>query len=157
MSLVENILNQISTQGLGGITSPQNFDLNDDTFAKLLEKQRELSLGETQQTNTIGQMGMPAGFVIEPFEGVEFSDTLMDQLEATGEKNLTNDSKIVEAFEMKDVDMGDYFSDLLRTSDSEKSDLMNFARKHASSTYGNFAKSFVTDITEFAQDIASSL
>ena len=156
MSLVENILNQISTQGLGGITSPQNFDLDDDTFAKLLEKQRESSLGEVQQ-NTIGQMGMPAGLVIEPFDGVEFSDTLMDQLEATGEKNLTNESKIIDAFEMKDVDMGDYFSNLLRTSDSEKSDLMNFARKHASNTYGNFAKSFVTDITEFAQDIASNL
>ena len=39
MSLVENLINQISTQGLGGISKPLSFDLNDDTFANLLEKQ----------------------------------------------------------------------------------------------------------------------
>ena len=39
MSLVENLINQISTQGLGGITSPLGYNLNDDTFSKLLEKQ----------------------------------------------------------------------------------------------------------------------
>ena len=39
MSLVENLINQISTQGLSGITKPLGFDIEDDTFAKLLEKQ----------------------------------------------------------------------------------------------------------------------
>ena len=39
MSLVENLINQITTQGLGGITKPLGFDMNDDTFANLLEKQ----------------------------------------------------------------------------------------------------------------------
>ena len=37
MSIVENLVNQISTKGLGGITKPFGFDMEDDTFAKLLE------------------------------------------------------------------------------------------------------------------------
>ena len=43
MSLVENLINQISTKELGGLTKPTGFDMDDDTFAKLLEKQMDNS------------------------------------------------------------------------------------------------------------------
>ena len=44
MSLVENLINQISTQGLGGITKPFGFDMNDDTFANLLDDLNKLPI-----------------------------------------------------------------------------------------------------------------
>ena len=86
MSLVENLINQITTQGLGGITKPQGFDLEDDTFSKLLEKGLNAYNNEIQPTNTIGHMGAPAGLLIEPLEGTEFAETVQDQMEIVGDK-----------------------------------------------------------------------
>ena len=57
MSLVENLINQISTSGLNGITSPLgNFDLSDDTFSKLLDKQLN-SVQENTPSNFVGNFG----------------------------------------------------------------------------------------------------
>ena len=89
MSLVENLINQISTKGLGGITNPQSFDMEDDTFSRLLEKGMNAYSTEMQPANSIGQMGAPAGFIIEAFDGVngiDFSETAQDQMEILGEK-----------------------------------------------------------------------
>ena len=80
MSLVENLINQISTQGLGGITKPIGYDSSDDTFSKLLEKQL-ISANETLTNNFIGNMGIPAGLMIEPIDGIDFSEIAKDQLE----------------------------------------------------------------------------
>ena len=77
MSLVENIINQITTDG--GITKPQGFDLGDDTFAKLLEKASGANrVG--MQDNLMGEMGIPAGLQIEPLEGVEHTEAAQDQI-----------------------------------------------------------------------------
>ena len=86
MSLVENLINQISTQGLGGITKPFGFDMNDDTFANLLEKQMKAT-NEITTTNSVGQMGAPAGLIIEPLDasdGIEHTEKAQDQMEALG-------------------------------------------------------------------------
>ena len=154
MSLVENLINQIATKELGGITKPQGFNLDDDTFAKLLEKQ----LGQTQeseQPNLYGNFGVPAGLVIESFDGVGFSETAQDQLEAIGEVNLTNESLLNQPIEIKDLDMGDYFSNLLKTSGDNN--FMNFAKKQATNIYNVSAKSFVSDLSDFVEDITSSI
>ena len=153
MSLVENLINQISTSGLGGISNPQNFDLEDDTFAKLLEKQMSSIENSINQTNTIGDMGVPAGLIIEPFDGIEFSNTVQDQMEMNGAKN-PHDTVMVEPIEIKDIDMSDYFSNLLKAATENKS-FMNFAQKHASNAYGAFKNTYITDMTEFAHDLAS--
>ena len=114
MSIVENLVNQISTKGLGGITKPFGFDLEDDTFAKLLEKQMN-STQELNSNNFVGSMGAPAGLVIEPLEGTDFAETAQDQMEIIGENKLSRDEYINQPIEFKDIDMGDYFSNLLKT------------------------------------------
>ena len=155
MSLVENIVNQITTQGLGGVTSPIGFDLNDDTFSNILAKQMNNS-ANVQANNSVGAFGMPAGMFIEPIEGVEFSNTLQDQLEALGENKLVKEPISTEPFEMKELDFGNYYSRVLTSTDNN-SDFINLAKRQASNAYGFFGKSYITDMTDFAQDIASMI
>lgn len=157
MSLVENLINQISTQGLGGITNPLgNIDLSDDTFSKLLDKQLN-SIQETPQTNFVGSFGVPAGLVIEPIDGAEFTETVQDQMEIIGETKLSKEEYINQPIEFKDLDMGDYFSNLLKTSNNTNPDFMNFAKKNATNAYNVFSKNFVADMQDFVEDIASTL
>ena len=150
MSLVENIINQISVGG--GITKPQSFDLTDDTFAKLLEKASGANKVGMQE-NLLGEMGAPAGLQIEPFDGVNHAETAHDKLEAIGETKLLNE--INEPIEIKDINVGDYFSSLLKSDTDNNSSLMDFAKKHATSAYDLFGKTYVTDIKELADDIAT--
>lgn len=156
MSLVENLVNQISTRGLGGVTSPQGFDLDDDTFSKLLEKSMNANKQEVAFTDLFGEIGMPAGFVIEPHESIEFADNVLDQMEIIGEKKLINEPISTEPLEMKELNLGDYFSNLLKSESSNNSDLMNFAKKQATNFYNQYAKNLITDSTEFVQDVLSS-
>lgn len=148
MSLVENIINQITTDG--GITKPQGFDLGDDTFAKLLEKASGANrVG--MQDNLMGEMGIPAGLQIEPLEGVEHTEAAQDQIEAVGETKLVNE--VTEPIEIKDMNVGDYFSSLLKSDADNNSGLMDFAKKHATSFYAQQAKHLVMDSVEFATSL----
>jgi hypothetical protein len=155
MSIVENLVNQISTKGLGGITKPFGFDMEDDTFAKLLEKQMN-STQELNSNNFVGSMGAPAGLVIEPLEGVNFSETVQDQMEVIGENKLSRDEYINQPIEFKDIDMGDYFSNLLKTDSGKNSDFMNFAKKNATNAYNVFTKNLVMNASEFVEDILNT-
>ena len=128
--------------------------MNDDTFAKLLEKQLD-STPETPTTNLLGNIGAPAGFIIEPMEGVEFSETAQDQIEALSENKYSYENNINEPIKMKDIDMGDYFSSLLQMASDKNSDFLNFAKKQASNAYDVFKRSYVTDMQDFVQDIVS--
>ena len=148
MSLVENIINQITTAG--GITKPQGFDLGDDTFAKLLEKASGANT-VGMQDNLMGEMGIPAGLQIEPLEGVEHTEAAQDQIEAVGETKLVNE--VTEPIEIKDMNVGDYFSSLLKSDADNNSGLMDFAKKHATSFYAQQAKHLVMDSVEFATSL----
>ena len=152
MSLVENIINQITTAG--GITKPQGFDLGDDTFAKVLEKASGANT-VGMQDNLMGEMGSPAGLQIEPLEGVEHAEAAQDQIEAVGETKLVNE--VTEPIEIKDMNVGDYFSSLLKSDADNNSGLMDFAKKHATNAYDIFGRSYVTDVKELADDIASMI
>lgn len=148
MSLVENIINQISVGG--GITKPQSFDLTDDTFAKLLEKASGANKVGMQE-NLLGEMGAPAGLQIEPFDGVNHAEAAHDQLEAIGETKLLNE--INEPIEIKDINVGDYFSSLLKSDTDNNSSLMDFAKKQVASFYAQQSKPIVLDSTEFVSDL----
>ena len=157
MSLVENLINQISTNGLNGITSPLgNIDLNDDTFSKLLDKQLN-SIQENTPSNFFGNFGMPAGLIIEPIDGIEHAEMAQDQMEIIGENKLSKEEYINQPIEFKDIDMGDYFSNLLKTSSENNTGFMNFAKKNATNAYNVFSKNFITDMQDFVEDIASTL
>ena len=155
MSLVENLINQISTNGLHGITNPLGYDLNDDTFSKLLEKQMATA-NEFVTNNFVGNMGMPAGLMIEPIDGVVLSEIDQDQLEVIGENKLTKEEYINQPIEFKEINMDDYFSNLLKTNSDNKSDFMNFAKKNATNHYQVFSKNLVLDTKEFVLDVLNS-
>lgn len=156
MSLVENLINQISTEGLGGITKPMSFDLNDDTFANLLDKQMNVSQ-DSISINPLGSMGAPAGLIIEPLSGTEFSETVQDQMEIMGETKLSRDEYINQPIEFKDIDMGDYFSSLLKSEVGSNTDFLSFARKNATNAYNSFKRTYIADMQDFVEDLASNL
>lgn len=154
MSLVENLINQITTKELGGITKPSGFDMQDDTFAKLLEKQLN-SVNNNTPSNLIGEMGMPAGLIIEPLDGAEFSETVQDQMEIIGENKLSKEEYINQPIEFKELDLGDYFSNLLKTG-NDNTDFMNFARKQAANFYNQHGKNLIWDTKDFIKDVLTS-
>ena len=54
MSMVENFVQQLtSANGASAIGGAQKFDLQDDTFAKLLEKQMQKGIDDTDSINQL--------------------------------------------------------------------------------------------------------
>lgn len=151
MSLVENIVSQISTNGLGGVTKPQGFDLNDDTFEKILQGVNGVNSGQNillnEKLQALGNLGQPSGLVIEPFENTEPIQP------------ISNDKQNVitsEPLQIKDVDMGsNYFSNLLKEAPEEHKNLMSVVQKHASNMYNSISRNLVEDLVDFAKDITS--
>ena len=142
MSMVEQLVNQISTNGLGGITKPQGFDLNDSTFENLLQKAMENRPELNTKLQMLGQLGQPAGLIIEPFDKIT-------EVQPIGQENNVS----AENIQIKDVDLGtDYFSNLLKESPSEHKSLMNVAKKYASAVYNTLGKTLVEDLADLAKD-----
>lgn len=138
MSMLENIVSQISSAASGAVSKPQSFDLSDDTFAKLLMKASEISPAE-EQSNMYSNLGAPAGFEIEPLDAPEQTQNI--------EFNP-------EDVEIKDLKVSEnYFSNLLNDNTSA----MNLAKKHAANAYNVFGKGFVDTLGDFVGDVASMI
>ena len=162
MSLISNAISGIGNN-LGGIKATPDFNLDDSTFADLLEKQL-LNKIDSQENNTITGLGMPAGFQIENLDGTEFSETAQDQMEAIGEKINIKENNISNPFDMDhngDVtghEAISFFSSLLNSDtkgNNARSELFDFAKKQAANFYNTYSKSFVTDLKDFVEDIKS--
>ena len=78
-------------------------------------------------------------------------------MEILGDNKSTAEAIPSEPFEMKDLDLGDYFSNLLKTNSEQNASFMNFAKKHASNAYNVFSRTFVADMQDFAEDIAAAI
>lgn len=143
MSLVESLVNQISTNGLGGITKPQGFDLNDSTFDNMLQKAMGNNAVLNDKLHILGDLGQPSGLIIEPFD-------ITSPIKPIGEENYIQTDPV----QIKDVDLGnDYFSNLLKDSPQEHKSIMNVAKRYAAAAYNTFGKSLVEDLTDLAKDI----
>lgn len=147
MSLVESLINQISTNELGGITKPQGFDMNDNMFENLLQKALASNTEGNDKLNFLGEIGQPAGIIIEPFE------------QNSNIQPIENKTPIqTEPFEMKDIDTGiDYFANLLKDAPQEHKSILNVARKNAYSAYNTFGKTFVDNLLDFTKDLKSAI
>lgn len=147
MSLVENLVNQISTKGLGGITKPQGFDLNDSTFENLLQK---AITNQSEISNTLqilGNFGQPSGMIIEPFDKTA-------AVEPIGQENTISNEPV----QIKEVDLGnDYFAELLKKSPKEHMDIMNVAKKYAATAYNTFGKPLIENLGDLAKDVTSMI
>ena len=87
------------------------FDFYDRTSLRSYDLDKNMQY----QLNILGSLGVPAGFFAQPMDGIEFAQDVQDQLEAIGEVKLTNDIS-AEPFEIKELDMGDFFSNMLKTN-----------------------------------------
>ena len=147
MSMVENFVQQLtSANGANVIGGAQKFDLQDDTFAKLLEKQMQTGIDDTDSINQLGQIGIPSGFNIEPFD-VQ-NDT----------QKINTENKIdISNFKMKDIDMSDYFTNFLSNPNNNKTSIMELAKRQATNAYGTFGREMVEDMSDFIQDIAKMI
>ena len=130
--------------------------MDDDTFAKLLDKQLN-STTNINPNSTLGSMGVPAGLLIDPIEGTDFAETAQEQMDAIGENKFSRDEYINQPIEFKDIDMGDYFSNLLKSNIDNGSDFLNFAKKQATNAYNVFSKGYVFDVQDFVQDVTSMI
>ena len=88
-------------------------------------------------------------------ESEKMEKTLQDQMEIIGETKYTYENNLDKPIEMKDIKIGDYFSTLLETASKQNSEFMNFAKKQASSAYNLFGKSYVSNLSDFAIDLAN--
>lgn len=138
MSALGNIVSQISSAAIGGNIKPQGFDLNDDTFEKLLMKASEVS-PVNEIDNRFSNLGVPAGF----------------QIELLGETNSTPAIEFnPQDIEIKDLNVSENsFSGLM----DRNPNLINFAKIHAANAYNIFSKNFVDTLSEFVSDTASIL
>lgn len=160
MSLVSNFIGGIGVNTLGSQSSPLKADLNNTEFEDLLKKQLETNL-QPEAANSIGTLGMPAGFEIENLDGTEFSETAQDQIEAVGEK-IDTDENISNPFDMNgdgNVTTSEavtFFTSLLdndKEGESSRSQLFDFAKKQASNFYNKYSRNVITDVNEFVDDI----
>ena len=151
MSLVSNFIGDISSLQFGNKSNVTNtFDINDDTFSKLLDKQMEV--GEVKDKNGINlsQLGMPAGIDIEPFDGILENNSEMESVspiqDNIQEKTTTSETVT-------------FFDSLLNsnTQDNKHSELFDFAKRQATNLYNQYSRSVVTDVNEFVQDIKSMI
>ena len=141
MSLSEILVNQIANGGLGGVAKPQGIDLNDDTFEKLLQKGMNDLAQKQEQVQNIGQLGAPAGFVIEPLDAPQETEKI---------KPINT-----EGVEIKDIDMTDFFTNVIRTQDADNQGIFDLAKKHATNVYNNFAGQYVTDLRDLLENTIS--
>ena len=147
MSLVENLVNQISTNGLGGITKPQGFDLNDPTFENLLQKAIANQSEINDKLQILGNFGQPSGLIIEPYDKT-------DAIQPIGNSNKVAEEPV----QIKDVDLGnDYFAGLLKHFPQEHTDIMNVAKKYAATAYNTFGKPLVENLSDLAKDVTSMI
>ncbi len=88
MSLVSNFIGNISNAGLNPVQAVQNFDLNDTTFEKLLEKQLQSEVTEPQAVNGLG---MPPGFEINPLDmSIDISKNFESEIFDFAKKQAAN-------------------------------------------------------------------
>ena len=77
-------------------------------------------------------------------------------MEALGD-DVFKQTGVNSAIEIKEIDLGDYFSNLLKQSDNSNSNFMNFAKRQATNAYDVFKRSYVADMQDFVQDLTSMI
>ncbi len=140
MNLVSNVIGQIGLSGTGKVAP--NFDLNDTTFAELLNKQIEGMNGAPRLEAPAFNLGAPAGFEIE---GIEPEMNVQEISNDTNSNDLTTSETVT------------FFSSLLENKGNPESDIFDFAKKQAANLYNKYSRSIVTDVSEFVEDIKNMI
>ena len=162
MSLVSNFIGGIGVNSLSSLSNPLKNDVNNNDFEALLQKQMEgTGVDKGENTTRPLNLGAPPGFEIENFDGIDFSETAQDQIEAVGEKidtqeNMSNPFDMNGDGNVTTSEAVTFFTSLLDNSsngENARSELFDFAKKQASNLYNKYSRTVVTDVHEFVNDI----
>ena len=162
MSLVSNFIGGIGVNSLSSLSNPLKNDVNNNDFEALLQEQMEgTGAYEGENTTRPLNLGAPPGFEIENFDGIDFSETAQDQIEAVGEKidtqeNMSNPFDMNGDGNVTTSEAVTFFTSLLDNSsngENARSELFDFAKKQASNLYNKYSRTVVTDVKEFVNDI----
>ena len=152
MNLVSNIVGAIGADSLSKLTNPIKYNPNDSTFDDLLQKQVDTKI-QPESTDLLGNLGMPAGFAIESADGSEMIQ------HDVGISEKVNNTQSSESFSNPDDEITTsetvtFFTSLLdNKSNLGHSDVLEFAKRQASSLYNKYSRSVITDVNEFVKDI----
>ncbi len=162
MDLVSNYIGELSSlksgKKEGGIDS--NLDLNDSTFANMLEKQLNKIEDNSNNVEQIGNLGIPAGINIGDFDGnvpqfgIDNGVKPINETESSALKRFDNPK------EFSTSEILTFFPSLFDSkpslTETQNNGLFDFERKLAATSYGQYARNIVTDLTEFVTDTIKS-
>lgn len=145
MSLVSNFIGAIPANFNSQGESQQNYDLGDNTFSNLLEKQ--IRTQNDIQNNLFSSIGVQTGIG----DGINIQDLI---------STVNNSQDIASQYtEIKDRMLGStemiaYLTKPFDTNTSAENNhgLINFAKKQAANFYNKCASNVITDLTEFVED-----
>lgn len=157
MDLVSNLANTMLSKAIegGSQEATSQVDLNDKTFANMLDKQLNNQLAQNGQ-NFIDNLGIPSisGIDIGDFDGHSSNNLSaikpVDNYEATQHAKFNSGKD----FSMEEVLtlFNPIFESKPTMADTANNGLFDFERKSAASQYSRYAKNIVMDLGEFVSD-----
>ncbi len=157
MDLVSNLASTMLSKAIEGNSTEttSQVDLNDKTFANLLDKQLNNNLEQNGQ-NFINTLGIPSisGLDLGDLDGHKINELTEVKPVDSFDKNMFNKYNSGKDFSMEEVLT--LFNPVFETkptmADTANSGLFDFERKTAANQYSKYAKNIVTNLSEFVSD-----
>lgn len=152
MNLVSNFAGLISPNMFGENSQSlkPSIDINDRTFADMLEKQLQNEI-EQNKPNFVEMLGLPTGLDISNFENQQMNLDSINKIQETANAGLDNTPKNPSTSEILT-----FFSSLFENkptlTDTSRNGLFDFERKTAANSYDKYARNIVTNLGEFVSD-----
>jgi len=157
MDLVSNLASTMLAKAIEGNSTEttSQVNLNDKTFANLLDKQLNNQLEQNGQ-NLVNNLGIPyiSGIDMGDLDGHNISQLNKIQPVDSYNKDLFNKYESGKDFSMEEVLtlFNPLFDSKPSMADNSNSGLFDFERKTAASQYSKYAKNIITDLSEFVTD-----
>ena len=145
MDLVSNFVGGLSASQFGSNTqsATSNFDMNDTTFADLLNKQLN------QQDEAVNSISNTALNILDFNNKSSFEATNINPISNVDNTKDMSTSEVLTMF-------NSLFESKPTLTDSSNSGLFQFEKKFAASQYGKYARNVITDLNEFVSDAVLS-
>ena len=158
MDLVSNLANTVLSKAMEGASQENTaqFDLNDNTFSNLLDKQLNNQL-EQNGKNFIDNLGIPSisGINLSEFDGHNFGQQ-SDLVKPVSEFDNAQSEKFNSGKDFSMEEVLTLFNPLFESkptmAETTNNGLFDFERKTAANLYNRYAKNIVTDLSEFVSD-----
>ena len=157
MDLVSNLASTMLSKAIEGnqeVTS--QVDLNDNTFANMLDKQLNNQLEQNGQ-NFIETLGIPSisGIDLGELDGHNL-ESHFNAIKPVDDLEVDQQAKFNSGKDFSMEEVLTLFNPLFESkptmADTANSGLFDFERKTAANQYSKYAKNIITDISEFVTD-----